>query len=92
MEGEAWDGELWMRCGRNLPVRVSGAITLIAVHVSPLCVCCPAGTRLEYTEVLSIEYRRVRTADIMDSWAWQVLGSWIWRTLAVATPRGGLEH
>ena len=28
----------------------------------------PAGTRLEYIEVLSIEHRRVRTADIMDSW------------------------
>ena len=52
----------------------------------------PAGTWLGYIEVLSIEYRRVRTADIMDSWAWQLLGSWIWRTLGVATPRDGVEH
>ena len=52
----------------------------------------PAGTWLGYIEVLSIEYRRVRTADIMDSWAWQLLGSWIWRTLGVATPRDGVEY
>ena len=52
----------------------------------------PAGTRLGYIEVLSIEYRRVRTAGIMDSWAWQLLGSWIWRALGVATPRDGVEH
>ena len=52
----------------------------------------PAGTWLGYIEVLSIEYRRVRTADIMDSWAWQSLGSWIWRTLGVAIPRDGVEH
>ena len=52
----------------------------------------PAGTWLGYIEVLFIEYRRVRTADIMDSWAWQLLGSWICRMLGVATPRDGLEH
>ena len=67
MEGEVWFEVLWRRCGRNLPVRVSGAIILIAVPVSPLCVCCPAGTRLEDIEALSIEYLRVRTADIMGS-------------------------
>ena len=59
----------------DLPVCVSGAITPIVVPVSPLCTWSPAGTRLEYTEVLSIEYRRVRTAGIMDSWDWQMPGN-----------------
>ena len=70
---------------------MSDEITPIAL-ASPYVYVIPAGNWLGYIEDLSIEYRRVRTADNMDSWAWQLLGSWIWRTLWVATPRDGVEH
>ena len=87
------------RCGeiqswRSLPTRGSQSarqsprLQLAALYV----LGTPVGARLEYIEVLSIEYRRVRTAGIVDSWDQQMPGSWIWRTLAVATPRDGAEH
>ena len=57
-------------------IRVRGESDLCGCTSALYVYVIPARTRLGYIEVLSIEYRRVRTADVMDSWAWKLLGSW----------------